>query len=107
MQHNKEKKPSQEQKEYPKEELIDAIRKHCPEDMRMHLWGNIERLENESYAAGAEAKAAEVRGEYDEIFKWLLGESGDFPNLSEKSHYSFRTELRERLSALTPVEDTE
>lgn len=31
--------------------------------------------------------------EYAEIFKWLLGEKGDFPDLSQKPHYSFRNIL--------------
>lgn len=42
------------------------------------------------------------RERYAEIFAWLLGEGGDFPDLSQKPHYSFRTELRKKLSTLTP-----
>ncbi len=42
----------------------------------------------------------EVKKDYDPIFKWLLGENGDFPDLSEKPHYKFRTELRDRLAHL-------
>lgn len=38
--------------------------------------------------------------EYSDIFAWLLGEKGDFPNLAEKPHYRFRTKLREMLSTL-------
>ena len=38
--------------------------------------------------------------EYNRIFGWLLGNYGDFPDLSKKPHYSFRTELREKLEAL-------
>lgn len=38
--------------------------------------------------------------EYAEIFAWLLGEKGDFPDFSQKPHYSFRTELRKKLEAL-------
>lgn len=37
---------------------------------------------------------------YQDIFSWLLGENGEFPNLSQKPHYRFRTELRERLKKL-------
>lgn len=53
--------------------------------------------------AVAQAKAEErdaLRKEYTAIFAWLLGEKGDFPDLSQKPHYSFRTELRQRLSHL-------
>lgn len=37
---------------------------------------------------------------YDEIFKWLLGESGDFPRSEPGKRYGFRTELRARLANL-------
>ena len=39
--------------------------------------------------------------EYNRIFGWLLGNYGDFPDLSKKPHYSFRIELREKLEALS------
>ncbi len=35
-----------------------------------------------------------------EIFQWLLGELGDFPDLSTKPHYRFRSELREKLKTV-------
>lgn len=37
---------------------------------------------------------------YREIFKWLLGESGEFPESIPRKRYGFRTELRKRLEAL-------
>lgn len=40
---------------------------------------------------------------YDDIFAWLLGEHGEFPDLSQKPHYRFRTELRERIKHLRPT----
>lgn len=49
---------------------------------------------------------AKEREKYDEIFAWLLGEKGDFPNLAEKPHYRFRTELRARLAALPQTDVT-
>lgn len=45
----------------------------------------------------------EDRKKYDQIFKWLLGKNGDFPDLSQKPHYSFRTELRKRLDAVLKI----
>lgn len=48
--------------------------------------------------------AEKVEAKYADIFAWLLGERGDFPNLAEKPHYRFRTELRERLSRTQEVE---
>lgn len=38
--------------------------------------------------------------QYEDIFKWLLGENGEFPNVMDKPHYAFRTELRRRLTSL-------
>lgn len=38
---------------------------------------------------------------YQKIFDWLYGLDGDFPDLSQKPHYRFRTELRERLARLS------
>ncbi len=49
----------------------------------------------------------EIENKYKDIFDWLLGQNGDFPNLAEKPHYSFRTELRERLSRLTRLKEKE
>ena len=41
-------------------------------------------------------QAREEEGKkYSEIFKWLLGESGDFPQSEKGKRYGFRTELRE------------
>ncbi len=53
-----------------------------------------------------EKSRQEQRNKYDSIFKWLLGENGDFPDLSQKPHYKFRTELREKLASLTPNSET-
>ena len=44
------------------------------------------------------AHEEKVQRGYDEIFSWLLGEKGDFPDLSTKPRYKFRPELRERLA---------
>lgn len=44
-----------------------------------------------------------VRGrdeQYQPIFDWLLGQNGEFPNVTDKPHYAFRTELHRRLSLL-------
>ena len=39
--------------------------------------------------------------QYKEIFNWLDGSKGDdFPDLSQKPHYRFRSEMRRRLEAL-------
>lgn len=43
-----------------------------------------------------------IEMKYEEIFAWLLGMGRDFPDLSKKPHYSFRTELRKKLDALHP-----
>ncbi len=51
-----------------------------------------------------EAKAEGARErekKYADIFSWLQGLNGDFPDLSQKPHYSFRTELRKRLASIT------
>lgn len=40
------------------------------------------------------------RKQYDEIFKWLLGESGDFPESLPGTRYNWRPELRKRLAEL-------
>ena len=59
-----------------------------------------------------EQTLAEVREEREEwktyhdqvesIFNWLQGENGDFPDLSQKPHYSFRSDLRRLRATLTP-----
>lgn len=41
-------------------------------------------------------KSREAMKETEDLMLWLLGEDGDFPDLSQKPHYSFRTELRKR-----------
>lgn len=41
-----------------------------------------------------------LHAEYDEIFKWLLGESGDFPQSVKGARYNWRPELRNRLNKL-------
>jgi hypothetical protein len=41
-----------------------------------------------------------VKEKYDPIFKWLLGENGDFPESEQGKRYNFRTELRKRLQLL-------
>ena len=46
-------------------------------------------------------KVEELEKKYKDIFLWLSGENGDFSDLSQKPHYSFRTELRERLKSLS------
>lgn len=47
-----------------------------------------------SHQAGVE----EERRKNKDIFDWLLGEKGDFPDLSQKAHYSFRKELRKKIA---------
>jgi hypothetical protein len=42
---------------------------------------------------------------YDEIFLWLLGEAGDFPESAPGRRYGFRTELRARLNAARALPD--
>lgn len=42
-----------------------------------------------------------VEKTYDHIFKWLLGENGDFPESEPGKRYNFRTELRKRLQLLS------
>ena len=42
----------------------------------------------------------ELKKQYDGIYARLLGENGDFPDLSQKPHYKFRTELRERIAKI-------
>lgn len=62
-------------------------------------YGVFARMRQEIDEALAERQSCEEMVEmYDEIFKWLLGEKGDFPDLSQKPHYSFRTELRAKLT---------
>lgn len=41
--------------------------------------------------------------ELDDIFQWLFGRGGDFPDLSQKPHYAFRTELRAKYEATMPA----
>lgn len=60
-----------------------------------------ERIDSKIDEASART-AEEQERKYEEIFKWLMGEKGDFPDLSKKPHYSFRKELRKKLSAITP-----
>jgi hypothetical protein len=38
--------------------------------------------------------------EVESIFAWLHGDNGDFPDLSQKPHYSFRSQLRTMRKAL-------
>ena len=59
---------------------------------REEVWKKIDRL--------ISLVVEQEKEKYKEIFEWLLGEKGDFPDLSQKPHYSFRTELRERLKGL-------
>lgn len=62
---------------------------------------DLDALLTSSYQAGVEARDVQYKG----IFDWLHGLSGDFPDLSQKPHYCFRTELRERLQALSKPAD--
>ncbi len=56
---------------------------------------------------------AEQRGadraekKYADIFSWLQGTNGEFPDLSQKPHYSFRAELRSRLEKARTSSDKE
>lgn len=66
-----------------------------------YTWNNPEPEEIEKFISQVEQSAIErTRKTYDPIFKWLLGENGRFPDLSQRPHYSFRSELRERLKSL-------
>lgn len=47
-----------------------------------------------------EAELTEANAKHDEIYKWLLGESGDFPLSEPGKRYNWRTELRRRLAEL-------
>jgi len=75
------------------------------EKLDMHLVGNeftaqnVIRILEAIKSTKSQAKLEEMK-KYDSIFKWLLGEEGDFPDLSQPPHYSFRSELRKRLSIL-------
>jgi len=48
------------------------------------------------------ATARAERNEHLEIFAWLLGESGEFPESKPGARYNFRSELRKRLAAASP-----
>jgi hypothetical protein len=61
----------------------------------------IRRVEAEAEARGRE-KAEKL---YAPIFDWLYGVNGEFPDLSQKPHYRFRTELRKRLDAARKPND--
>ncbi len=43
----------------------------------------------------------EERKKVEDVISWLLGENGDFPDLSQKPHYKFRTELRKKWNDIT------
>jgi hypothetical protein len=79
------------------------------------LLQNLEkRLIRDTTTALTEAKQAGIdEGKFQErvkwetyqdqvesIFAWLHGENGDFPDLSQKPHYSFRSQLRTMRKAL-------
>ncbi len=51
-------------------------------------------------ASEKERAVSERESAYQEVFEWLLGEKGGFPDLSQKPHYSFRTELRKKLQLI-------
>lgn len=52
------------------------------------------------------ARDKEIDRQYDDIFKWLLGENGDFLQSEPGKRYNWRSELRKRLQALKqPKED--
>lgn len=57
-------------------------------------------------AASALRSLAEVMAGHEAIFRWLLGEDGDFPESQPGRRYGFRTELRARLRSVgTPTEE--
>jgi hypothetical protein len=43
---------------------------------------------------------SQLEEQYNDIFMWLLGEKGDFPESIPGKRYGFRTELRAKLAAL-------
>lgn len=47
----------------------------------------------------------ECAGKYESIFKWLLGEDGDFPESVPGHRYNWRGELRIRLAAIMGKEE--
>lgn len=42
----------------------------------------------------------EIDKKYEPLFKWLHGVKGDFPDLSERLYYKFRSKLSERIAAI-------
>ena len=97
------------------EQLIEEKRKDLVNDVYIgiHLEGlkqvihfdvvvnSVEQSLYDIFLLGQQDGERRVEAKYKEIFDWLLGLNGDFPNLAEKPHYRFRTELRERLSSLS------
>jgi len=87
--------------------IFEELKKEYPDDA-----GEIDMLVSDPFVQDLIAQAKEQGKrerdkEYKPIFEWLCGERGDFPNLAEKPHYRFRTELREKLKAPSPKSDKE
>lgn len=88
------------QRDALKAEIIGWMNKGIPRGKTIPDFENlVDTLIQHAVEAAREAE----RERHSSIYKWLLGESGEFPNLAEKPHYSFRTELRKRIEALTPT----
>lgn len=71
---------------------------YLPSGMKDFEWEALERAVQHLIDRGVAAEKEDKITQYEEIFSWLLGENGNFPDLSQKPHYSFRSELRKRLS---------
>lgn len=84
--------------------LVEKMKAKYPQDLEglePALTSDIAEIVLEVLAAETLKAREEVEQKYADIFAWLLGEKGDFPNVTDKPHYSFRTELRKRLSTLS------
>lgn len=69
----------------------------------MHLSLNANSASLSRYRRLAKAKINKLmisREEVEPIFKWLLGESGDFPVSEKGKRYNWRAELRSKLKRL-------
>lgn len=58
------------------------------------------REAKQALTAYVERQNLSERQRYDEIFKWLLGETGEFPHSVKGARYNWRSELRNRLAQL-------
>lgn len=98
-----------------KQEIEQIIRKNLPEERNGKLledkewqprvddyqFGFNDRLAQINTSLIADEVRKVVEKTYDPIFKWLLGENGDFPESEPGKRYNFRTELRKRLQLLS------